>query len=111
MGKLAVVVVAKGVKGNTRLFQVVFAPDALGAQLRPAQNRQQQGGEDADDRDDNQQFHQCESAPPATVWQRIHARRENQQKRCQSVFSLKRRMRRPKARELHAVLRELHAPG
>ena len=50
---------------NADLPQIVQARGAIRLRFGLRQSREQQGGEDGDDRDDHQQFDECEALPPA----------------------------------------------
>src|SRR5262249_7254158 len=64
--ELAVIFVRVNGKGSTQLLQVINAGNASGRFFGGAQRRQQHGGENADNGNDNQQFDQGERrrAPP-----------------------------------------------
>ena len=66
-------VVGEDVKGGPQLFQVADALDSLGAGLAPGQRRQQEPGKDADDGDDDEQFHQRERRGCPTMPEECHA--------------------------------------
>ena len=55
------------------LPEIVFAPDALGAFHGGLERGQQERGEDANDGDDDQEFHQRERAFFADGWNVFHA--------------------------------------
>src|SRR5438046_1623480 len=49
-------------KADTDLLEIVHARDARSPQTRPAQSGKQHAGEDADDGNDDQHFHEGKSA-------------------------------------------------
>ena len=59
-GAFAVVVVEEEVEAHADLAEIIFAPDAFGAGHGGGQRGHEHGGEDADDGDDGEKFHQSE---------------------------------------------------
>jgi len=62
IGELIAMVIGVHMDGRIDLADVVAALGALGLRSRVVENRQKQGGENGNDRDDDQEFNQCKGA-------------------------------------------------
>lgn len=71
--KFSAVIIRKQMGGEAGLFQIAHTLNPSGPGLAAFQRRQQQRGEDADDGDHGQQFHQRERTGPAMGLERFHA--------------------------------------